>query len=683
MAEMSETQLVSLLNASESNAVAFNGEFMEENESLFKRYNGELYGDEVEGRSQVVSTDVFDVVEADMPSIVRTFLGSGDIGAFEPNSNREDEIEEAEDKSKYVNWLIREQPESFQILHGWLKDAEIQKMGVIKYFVEDSRTTKTHKFTGVDLFEIEEIQKSFRGEDVSKIEITGQLEDEETGKFDLEFRVTRGEQKFKMEGVPTESFLISRNASSLEDAEMVGDKSTPTRGELLSQGFDRDLISMLPTFETDSLNQTTLKQQRFKDQGGESTEEINDWASEEVELITMSVRIDFDGDGIAERRLILKSGNHILENEPFDHVPYATLSAILMPHTAIGKSRAEITVSTQRIKTVVLRQILDNLYLVNNGRNIVSDDVNLDDMLTVRPNGIVRTEGAVDAAVFPLVTQYVGDKALQVVQYLDFTRAQSTGTLMASQGLNADTLANETATRFMGVQEEGSAKIELVARVYAETGFKKLYEGFAWMVAQFQDSETEFRVLGKALKVNPSGWKYNHHLKTNIGLGAGDNDKTVQSMTGLLQIQQQLKTQGSALVDEVDIYNTLDRIVKGLGLPSTHEFFNNPEEDDELLKAQNEILTNVVQQLQQQVQQLQNPLLEPALINAKGKLLEAQGKAGIEAAKVTENARQFDDQLEADRDKELRNLAFKITELEAKINEDVSQQQNQNVVDQI
>ena len=645
MAEMTENDLLAQIAEAESDAVAFNGEFMGDNEKLLKQYLGRPYGDEVEGRSRVVSTDMSDVVESDMPSLARVFLGSGNVVTFQPNTDNEAEIQEAEDKTKYINWIVRNQPDSFATIHGWLKDAEIQKMGVLKYFIEDTLETEEVKYTGVDAEELEGIMDSLRGEDVSKVEIIGQSQDEVSGQFDIEFKVTKGEQKVCIVNVPTESFLISRNSSGLEDAEMVGDRMLKTRGDLIAEGFDRDLINQLPSFETDKLNQSTMKQIRFRDEGGDFDSTISNWASQEVEIIDMSIRIDFDGDGIAERRHIVKSGNHVLVNEQFEHVPYAMISTVLMPHKAIGRSRAELTQSNQRVKTVVLRQTLDNLYFVNNARNVVSDQVNLDDMLTVRPNGIVRTEGNVQEAVFPLVTEYIGDKSLQIIQYLDFARAQSTGTLMASQGLDADALATETATRFQGVQDEGTAKIELVARVIAETGFRKLYEGLAWLTSRFQDTETEFRVLGKAMKVNPSGWKYKHHVESNVGLGAGDNDQLVGALQGIYGIQQQLKMQGSSLTDEKDIYNTLDRITKGLGLPNVDEFFNNPEEPDELLRAENEILNKALLEAQQMVQQLQDPLSKAAEITAQGKLIEAQGKRELDVATMLQDAKEFQEEM--------------------------------------
>ena len=108
-----------------------------------------------------------------------------------------------------------------------------------------------------------------------------------------------------------------------------------------------------------------------------------------------------------------------------------------------------------------------------------------------------------------------------------------------SKPIDADKLQQETATKVNAIGDEASAKIELIARNYAETGFRDLYEGIAWIASRYQNTEQEFRVLGKALTVKPSSWKWDHHITTSVGLGAGNNEKLVASLQGIYAIQQQ------------------------------------------------------------------------------------------------------------------------------------------------
>jgi len=541
---------------------------------------------------------------------------------------------------------------------------------------------------------VQGIIESLKGSKVDKVkvEVSEQEEVEVMGAtpndaatFDIKFRVTTEKQKVCIINVPPELFLITRNARSLDDAELVGDRVRKTRGELLSEGFDRELIEQLSTVDEEDNRNSNLDTIRNQDQGGSNYDNtINNWASETVEISDLYVKVDFDGDGIAERRHVMLSGNKVLVNEYFNHVPYASLSAILMPHKAIGRSRAEITYPYQLQKTALQRGINDNIYMVNNPRNVVHPDVDLDDMLTVRTNGIIRLEEDTQIlpgnAVFPLAIPYIGEQALQVIQYVDSTRAQATGSLMANQGLEADKLNQETATRFNGVKDSSDAKIELIARNYGETGFRKLYEGIAWLVSRYQNTETEFRVLGKALTVNPKAWKYSHYVQSNVGLGAGDNEKSLETLQGIYGIQQSLIQQGSTLADEQDIYNTLSRIVEGAGFPRVSEFFNDPEENTETLKAENEILNKMVVQLQEQAAAMQNPLAEAEQIKQEAFLVKAQSDAQIKVAQLQSDNEQFQAKLVADSKKASEDLALKLTELELKAGQDLNGAMQDNML---
>lgn len=677
MAKMTESELVSLLTQAKEDCAIYTGEFMEENEKYLEAYLGLKTGEFASSpeESSVVSNDVADVVEADMPSLARIFMGSGDILSFEANTDNEAEVQEAEDKTKYVNWVVRNQPESFKIQHDWLKDAEIQKASVVKYFYEESKDVEEVEFKGLTEDELVEVIDSLKTPDVKKVEVIEQ--EEENGFFEIKFKVTREIKKIKIINVPPESFLISRNATSKQDAEVIGDIIQKTRSELLADGFPRKLIESLPSQDKDLESRSQLNQIRNNDQGGSfSNETIGNWANERVEILDLYARIDFDGDGIAEMRHVMISGNVVLENEYFNHKPYAMLSAVLMPHKAIGRSRAEIAYPTQLEKTALKRGMMNNMYMTNKPRTVVHSSVNLDDMLTVRTNGIIRMDDEnpniiPQNAVYPLVTQYTGDKTLQVIQYADQQRANTTGALMSSQGLDADAIAKETATRFTGIEKAGSAKIELIARNYAETGYRDLFEGIAWLASRYQNTEIEFAVLGKAMKINPSKWKYNHSVRTNVGLGAGNNEALVASLQGIYQIQQQLKMSGSALVDEVDMFNTLKRITDGLGLPRADEFFNNPEEPDDLLKAQNEQLNAMVLQLQEAMQQMQNPLAESEQIKAQAGLIKAKSDAEIKMLEMQQQQSQFITEMQEREDKRNEEMAAKLTEMELKYNKNV------------
>lgn len=666
--KMSESEYLDVLNSFEADAKQHNTNFNNENEELLRRYKGELYGDELPERSSVVSNDVQDVVESDMPSLARNFLGARKPCIFEPRTLDPEEINEAREKTEYVDFIVRGQDESFRTQHNFLKDIEIQKLGALKYFVEDIVEKRTVTHEDISFEELAALEESLKDENSTEVKITNRSEIDETPngeRLDVTFEVTRNKRQVKVIGIPLESLLISRNATSEEDATLVGDTVRKSRGELLQEGFSMEQIKDLPTSGLRQGENATLSHIRFNDEGGVAPESFKAWANEKVDISDFLVKIDKDGDGFAERRHIVKSGDVILEDEAFEIVNYAITSAILMPHTIIGTSRAELAAPVARIKTTLLRGILDNSYAHNAPQIGINDNVEMDDLLVKRPNGIVRVDGTENPgqSIFTMNIEYIGDKALQVIQHMDSIRAQTTGTLLASQGLNSDTFEKETAARFNGVQDDSQAKIELVVRVIAETAYCRMYSGIAWLISQYQTTEVEMMVLGKPLTVNPANWKHRHQVKSTLGLGSGDGERTTETLSTVYTIQQQLKAQGSPLVDEVKIYNTLDSILKSLDIHNTTEFFNNPERPEQLITAENEKLKVLLQQLQQTVEQLQNPLAEAERISAEAKLIEAKGKAGLKAAEITEDVRQFDVTTAEKSKQSDRDLAVDLTKI--------------------
>jgi len=662
MAKMTDSELLAIVNSAKDLAVNNQGEYIKKNEDFYQRYLGDPYGDEMEGSSQVTSTDVADVIESDMPSVVRALLGSADIMTFEPVAANEVETAAALQKTQYINWMVRHQKGGFKVIHDFCKATLIQKVGVLKYeYVEEEKKDEI-EYDGLDETELAMILADIPDDDIIEQAVD---EDGHYVKFKLDQTIKRND----IRGVPSEAFLITPNSETKDDAELVGDYSFMTRGELIAQGYDEDLVKSLPANEKE--DKSALPAIRHRDEGGlDETNDVSHWASEIIKVYDLYILVDYDGDGVPERRRVILAGNKLLDNEYFGHVPYAISSAILMPYTVIGRSRAEVTLQTQRIKTVLIRQVLDNIYRVNGGRVVVNEDVtNIDDLLVQRANGIVRTT-ATDPrmAVAQLETPYIGDKALQVIQYVDSTQAASTGQMLANQGLDADKLYNETATRFEGVADAAAAKVELVIRVIAETGLRDLFEGLVWLTSRYNNDQKEIMVTGNPITITPKLWRHDSHLISNVGLAAGDNQEVLQNMGALLSIQAQMKATGSVLVDEKKTYNVLTKTVQAMGLHRVDNYFNNPEKPQETLLAENEQLMGMVEQFQANAK---NPLAEAEQVRAEAtllkaqtdntvKLMEAEAKHTAQIAEMEQNMRQF-----------MVDMEFKYTKLEVENEVDI------------
>lgn len=688
--KMSEQEYISVLNSYEADARRNNTKYVQDSAELLRRYKGEPYGDEKDERSKVISNDVMDVVEADMPSLARIFLGVNKICTFRPGPGGEEDLREAKQKTEYVDWIVRQQRDSFTTQFSFLKDIISQKMGALKWIMEDHTEEIEHSFEDMSGIEVSQKMEELKKDEVKSVKITERGEttfregDPETERFQGKITVITNTRRAKIIGVPLESLLFSSGASDPDDANLVGDRVEKTRGELLKQ-FPNEMDKIKQLNLASDEQKGTLPQLRLDDQGGVIQDDgFRVWANQRVEICDLYVMVDKKGDGISQRRHILKSGNIILEDEQCPQVPYAITSAILMPHSITGLSRAELAAPTAKIQTAVKRGILDNIYAVNAPQIGVNDNVNHDDLLTKRPNGLVRVKGKENpgSSIFSFNVEYIGQQALQVSQHFDQSMSKTTGNLIASQGLSSDTFEKETATRFDGMKEQGAEKMELVVRCIAENAYKRMYNGLADMLNDYQTTDTEIMVLGEPMTVNPKNWKHKHEAISTLGLGASDGTKKVETLTGILNIQMQFKASGSPLVDEVKIFNTVDSILKASDVHDTSAFFNNPEVPDQLLKAENEIMKRKLEEAQQIIEGQQNPLLEPEIVKAKSKAQTDQLKArtdmikvksgqNLGIAKLQEEKRQFDISTTQDAKKTQMATVLELTKLEAETGEDI------------
>lgn len=666
--KMIDSELITLTDYMVNNSVTESGTFNDDNENYLKYYNGDPFGNEVAGRSKVISTDTRDMVEADMPSLARVFLGAGDPVEFKPTGSNAESIKEARDKQAVVSHIIKSIRNSFRTQHDWLKASEIQNISALEYGVEEVKRPKYSTYADITEEELASIVADIEAdkdvESVKIVERDGEDDDDTIDSVTLRIVVTKNE--YFMRCIPVEDMIISRNAQNKEDAEVIGKRFTKKRGQLLAEGFDKELVDSLPTTNSEDTQRDNLKARRYEKQGGEEYDDMSyvQWANQEVEGVDVYALVDYDGDGIAERRHIIKCGNVVLENEPFDHIPYAIFSSMLMPNNIIGIPRAELTEQYQNINSALWRQTLDNLYSVNMPRHAYNDNVDVDSLLDHQFGGAIYVDGQPAASLMPVTTPYIGDKSLQVIAFMEGKKQSSTGAPLANQALEADQLHKETATRFKGMDDAQKARIELVARVIAEVGYKDLWEGIAWFVSHYQDTELEVRVLGREMTVDPKSWKYDHYICAKVGTGSGDDEQKVQNLSALYQIQQQLQQTQNPMVDNSKIFNTLSEIVVSLGQDSVGEFFNNPEEPEEIVEAERDSLRTLVQQLQGQ---MQNPLAEAEQVKGQFQMqmkqMEQKYDAQLDMMKMQAGyQKEVADALQANKN-QMRELQFKYDQL--------------------
>ena len=537
-----------------------------------KYYKGEKFGNEKSGRSQVVSTDVRDTVLSILPSLIRIYFSSNQVVEFAPQGP--EDIESAAQATDYVNYVLTQENPGFTIFHSAFKDALVRKTGIVKWYWDEKKEVHYDEFEGLGeealvvlqndpSIEIVDLYGSpmgepqvFNGQVVMPPMIYG-----------VKIRRTTSKGKVTVEAVPPEEFLIERNARCVEDALFVAHRSEKTKSDLFAMGYSEE----------------DLRDVMFGDEFGTNEERLaRNEASQDESLVSKTtyyecfVRYDLDGDGIAELRRACFAGQTLLREDPWDEIPFAVFCPDPEPHMWVGQSVADQTMDIQRIKSAIIRNMLDSLaQSIHPRMAAVEGQVNMDDLMNDEVGGIVRQRTI--GAVTPLAMPFVGKEAFPMLQYMDEIKENRTGMSKASMGLDADALQSTTRAAVAATVSAAQQHIELIARVFAETGMKPLMKGLLRTVIKYQDQPKVIRLRGKWVPVDPRAWDANMDVVVNVALGAGTEEEKLQTLGWIVENQKQILGMGpNNLVGLQNLYNAYAQMLQLRGFKNVDSFLMNP-----------------------------------------------------------------------------------------------------------
>jgi len=587
--QMDEYQLNSIVSSEIRDSLNhFDQEFSQERIRAMDFYLGEPMGNEVEGRSQVVSTEVSDTIEAIMPNLMRVFTANDKYVRF--NARTAEDTERAEQISDYVNYVINHDNQGYKILYNWFKDALMFRLGVVKYYYDEQEDVREEEYENLNETELAALLSNPDMEVVGVIEeeAGAYAQDEETGEmmpvdmsYSLKVRVKESKGKIRIENVPPEEFLVNRRATSLEDAHFVAHRTVMTVSDLVAMGYDKDVVEKYAG--SYSLDVDEERSNRFQDLEANTGIDAADPALAEVIYYECVMKVDYDGDGIAELRRICAIGegaDEILHNEPFDHVPFAVVTPIMMPHRLIGRSIYDMTEDLQVIKSTLLRQYLDSVYTSTLPRmGIVEGQVNIDDVLDGTAGGIIRMRQA--GMVQPITGTPVGGEVRPLMDYIDNLKEQRTGMSKASQGLDANALQSTTASAISATVRGAQVKLESYARTMAETGVKDLFKGILHLATKYDQKPRIIRLRNQFVPIDPREWHSEFDVVVQVGLGTADDEQKIAFLTQIAAKQEQILMQLGAnnpVVTMSQYVNTLRSIAEIGGFKDADQFFNNPQQ---------------------------------------------------------------------------------------------------------
>jgi hypothetical protein len=582
---MSEEQLQGVISAEIYDAISFIDDDIGGNRALATEYYyGQAFGDEEEGRSQVVSMDVRDTVQGILPSLMRIFFGPERVVEFAPQGP--EDVQSAEQATDYVDFIFKRDNPGFKILHSAFKDALVRKVGIVKYWWDESVEVKAESFSMLDeqtmmfLTQDPDIEISA----VREYPIPGMAEQNLAQgimtpppmMYDVEIKRRIKSGKVKIEALPPEEFLIDRRAKSIDEATFVGHRTMKTVSDLVAMGYDYDeMVEVAGNGNDFDNNQEYQARNPF---AVISTANNGDPSSKSVLYIEGYLKVDFDGDGIAEMRRIctVGTGNKVLRNEIVDDRQFADFCPDPEPHTFFGMCPADVVMDIQRIKSNVQRGILDSLAQSIHPRTaIVEGQANMEDVLNTEVGAVIRMRAP--GMVQPFTTPFVGQAAFPMLDYLDDIKQTRTGISKAASGLDADALQSTTKAAVSATVNAAHQHIEMIARIFAETGLRKLFTGILKLVIENQDKERMIRLRNTFVPIDPRSWDANMDVIVNVGVGDGTIEDRISVLSQVAMRQEMLikETGPSNPVVSLPQYtNTLIKMLQLAGIKDSQNYFN-------------------------------------------------------------------------------------------------------------
>lgn len=583
MAKMTEDELKALISAEIHHSIGFaTDEMSSDREDGWNSYLKEPYGNEIEGRSKVISSDVQDTVEWILPSLIRIFTQAERSVEFSPNG-LEDENQAAQ-ATDYCNYVWNRDNQGFLNFYTWFKDALIAKLAWVKIYWEKREDWKRETYYDLDdetfAFYISDPEKEI-------IEHTETVNPDGLVVHDVTLKWKEDAGKVCVEPVPSDEVIFSQDAKEPQNCRFLAHRKRWYVSDLIeAYPHKKKTIQSLSTDApggnelAEAISRSTVREEdEFQTQ---EASVINE-AMRQVWVTECYIRCDYNGDDIAEMRkvTVAGTGNAILDNDEWHGPrPFAPLSPVLMPHRLVGLSIPDLIKDLQLIKTTILRQYLDALYVGTSPSWEVKEDMIVDpaEVLTRKPNSIVRTRGPAGApAIMPIMGNDVSKTALEGLNYVDQLRENRTGVSPRTTGLGEHSL-HETATGEQLLYSAAQSRVELIARVFAETGVKDAFKLILWLANKYQDKARIIRLRNEWVPMTPSDWDNSYDVIVNVGLGNGDKSRDLAALSMIADRQAQVvQLQGGAngpMVTMQNLHVTASKMVEAANQKGN--FFSDP-----------------------------------------------------------------------------------------------------------
>jgi hypothetical protein len=704
---MDDERLKALLSQEISASLTYDDtELAQKRAKALEYYRGEMVDTpSMTGRSSVVSKDVADTIGWMLPGIIRVFTASDRMAIYEPEKPGDEEF--AKQATDYANYVFMKDNPGYRIMWDATHDSLLLGNGIVKHWWDDKEECEYTEHSGMTEEQIAVMQSDQTVEIVAQKEgepqvimvpgPTGQMMEMPLPTYDIKIKrvVRSGSLKVKC----IKKLLINREATCIEDARFCAHPEDVTKSDLIEMGFDRELVENLPVDRFSAMREEELS----RTESSAFINNVGDNSMTLVELFECYVKADADGDGIAETIRAFYAGaggtGELLDWEVWeDDVPFSDIPCEPVPHRWDARSVFDDTSDIQRIKTVLSRQMLDNLYWVNNPMNTAEENsiVNPEMLRSPRFGGTVyHKKGSVPPA--PFQVEFIGDKALLGLQHFDQVREVRTGVSRSTMALDPEALQNQTATAANNQKDAAYSQVELIARNQAELGWKRVFKQILKLIVKHQDRPRTIRLRDTWVEMDPRSWNSNMDATINIGLGTGSRDRDMAMLNTILNVQIAMtdrlaqggfSAQALEMVPKINM--TATKLAESAGIKNPDQFYldlkpemleqmkqeaanrPDPEMEKEKVKAQTQMQAEQMKSQTALTLGQQEAQLAQQADERKAQIETVQMQADIEAQNQKTQAEMIQAQQDFEFKKELSIMEFqferelKMAELEMK-----------------
>lgn len=661
--------IADMVNQSEDHATKLSSDRLR----AIEYYQGKMLDTPADkGRSQMVTRDVRANIKKVLPSIMRTILSADEVVEFTP-VNEGDEAG-ADQASDYMNFVVLPESNARDAIYDAIHDALLLRNGILKWWFEEKQAVQISKHSGLtedalaQLIADDDVEVLEQSQTEEEVEANGQTA--EATFYSVKIRRAYTKRDLRCAAVPRERFLIHPDAVTLSESLLTGEKTTLTRSDLVSMGYDRDLVESLALAKEDDTESNARR-------GNVNHVSDAERANDPIDYYDLFVRVDMDGDGIAELRHMIFAGGltekNLLEDEEVDEIQFCDICVMRQPHQWEGVSLADDLMDIQRGKTVLLRQTLDNIYWQNMPQPIGQAGAieNWDSVMNPEFGKPIRVKQGTDvrAALGFNTVPFVAQHSFSMMEYLDTEAQDRTGVSDASAGLAPDALQNMTAKASAMIEAAGIGQTEMMVRTIAD-GLKRFFRGLLRLSIRHQDAPRTVRLRNEWVQMDPRQWNAEMDCSVNTGLGAGTRERDMMMMQQVIGLQEKLLAgfgPDNPFVKPGNVSAAIMKLAESAGLKTPSLYFAEP--DPQEVQAKLDAMKNQPNPEQMKIQaqmQLEQAKMQMEAEKAKAQIQIDQNREAaqrdadlmVKQAEIAAEQQKQADKLASDAALQERQLAF-------------------------